>query len=130
MWREWLYATLSQNSDVTDIFGSRIFGASSAEGKKQIKPFILLRTGAENPELEGDDAPATSSQFATVWLHDEPGSYIQIDNGLEVVREALLSPALVGSGIACRWLGDSAEFADESFGTITRNGSYQLIRSK
>lgn len=129
-WRTWLKTKLDAAIPITSVVPTRlIFGAGSlsASPAQNDRPFIVIRTGLEDPELNDGDAPAVTSQFASVWVHDNPGSYDQIDALLLLVRQALVGQVPDNTGIACVWQGDSVELADDTYGTIVRNGNYRLL---
>lgn len=125
-WRAWLYETLTADIGVTTIVPTqRINAAGSLEARQEARPFIVIRLGLEVAELNDGDAPEVTSQDATIWVHDDPGSYKRIDAILGAVRGALIGQ--VNSAIACVWQGDSGELADPDQGTIVRNSSYRLL---
>jgi hypothetical protein len=73
------------------------------------------------------DAPGTYDQLFTVWAHDEPGDYGRIDQILRAVEEELLGPISLENGVRCRLDARSADLADDSFGTITRNSAFTIV---
>lgn len=121
-WRTWLYARLDAPELTAIVPRGSHFGAGSIDENVEPRPFIVIKAGAE---LRGP-FPGVSENFATIWVHDEPGSYTRIDDALKVIRAVLEGAVTDLGGVACRWQGDSAELADEFFGTITRNTSYRL----
>lgn len=129
-WRQWLYDQLTSNAALTAVVQvADIRASGSLKAPPSRKPYIVIRTGAETEELNDGDAPLVTSQSATIWIHDEPGSFDRIDSILALVRDALIGAVTSPNGIACIWQGNSGELADASLGTITRNSSFRLVGS-
>jgi hypothetical protein len=127
-WRQWIYERLALSAPLLAVIPeNRIFSSGSLEGQVVSKPFLMIRTGLETPEIEDDGQPVASSAQATVWVHDNPGSYVRIDSLLLIVRSSLIAPITSGQGVACIWQGNSNEFSDNTLGTITRNASFRLV---
>lgn len=126
-WRQFLFERLAADVPFTDeIPTSRIFGAGSKIGQSIDKPFVIVKIGDSYPELLDDNIPEASSTLSTIWVHDEPGSYVRIDRLLLAIRSIVLARITSGDGIACLWQGDSVEFSDDALGTITRNVSFRM----
>lgn len=128
-WRTWLYDRLRTAVLVTDLVPeASIYGAGSITGPPPAKPFIVIRMEDDVPEF-----PGCSRQGATLFFHDDPGTYNRLDDIRRAVRHALCGPddhigAVVQSGaIACRWIADGADSSDEGYGTLTKSTEYQLI---
>jgi hypothetical protein len=125
-WRSWLYNELTTDAAVIAIVPApRILAAGSLEVRQEDRPFIVVRLGPDVTELSDGGAPEITSQEATIWVHDEPGSYKRIDTILAAVRKSLVGQVV--TAIACIWQGDSGELADPTQGTIVRNSSYRLV---
>lgn len=123
-YREWCYSRLTNDVMLASIVPpTSVYGAGSIGAIPAEKPFIVMRFG-----------PVTRSignvGTLTVWAHDEPGDYAKIDNILWHVRR-LLDRAIPGEPglITLQWTSDSADLADDGFGTITKNSSYRLTES-
>jgi hypothetical protein len=125
--RRWLYETVKTALDALAPDWSTHSGGSLDETPAN-KPFAIVRIGQDFNSA----APGRFTEV-TVWLHDDPGSYLNIDSGLEAIRAALHDarpPLSHGSdGIVCEHLGDSSDLSDDGYKTITRYGTYQLVRS-
>lgn len=127
-WRTWIYERLAASAPLLAVVPvERIFSSGSLEGQVAEKPFVMIRTGPESADLEEDGQPIATSTQATVWVHDNPGSYVRIDNALLIVRSSLIAPITAGQGVACLWQGNSGEFSDNTLGTITSNASFRLV---
>lgn len=122
-WREWVYAQLVGDTDVTDLVpAERIYGGGALTGHPGAVPFVVLRFG---PEVERAGRAAREKECA-VWVHDDPGSYLRIDEVLAAVRWALVGSVSEAGAIAVEWQGTSPDLADDVMDTITRNTSYAL----
>lgn len=71
--------------------------------------------------------PLRSSQFAEVWVYDEPGSYDRIDTIIDLLHGELVGPVPEPGKVSCEWAGDSGELADDQMKAIVRNATFQLI---
>lgn len=124
-WRQWIFQTLSANGAViAQVPANRIFSGGALTGREGTTPFIVIRLLSMNMELSEGTA---HSQTAEIWAHDKPGSYGRIDSILAAVRAALVGQVALSGGIACRWQGDSTDFADDDLGTITRNSAFRCV---
>lgn len=124
-WRTWIHQTLIGAVPVTTLVpAARIFGSGSVQGVPKDKPFIILTFGARVAPI-----PTAHRQTVTVWVHDEPGDYLRIDQILAEIRSVLEGQVSSAGAIGCRWSGDSTDLADDAYGTITRNSSYDLVGS-
>jgi len=125
-WRGWAYDALTFSTAITDVIPvESIYGSGAVEAVPDVKPFMVIRLELQTPELNHADAPEITSQFMSLWVHDEPGSYVRITEVLAVARGILVG-AVVGA-LACAWQGDSGDLADDTYKTITRNSSYRLL---
>ena len=120
-WRAWVYDKLRLGPAVTSIVAERIYSSGELEAAPKDKPFIVLRFDDETPEIE-----EASFQDVTVWVHDEPGSYVRIDEALSAVRTTLEGPVVAPDGVYATWLGDSPDLADDARQTLVRNSAFRL----
>ena len=121
-WRTWLFSKLSSAVPITDLVpSSRIF--QTLEEAPDERPFMVIRLQDGSSVI-----PSGSDQFAQVWVHDQPGSYLRIDTLLALVRETIDGPvADAEDAIHADWRGDSPDLADDARGTIVRYGTYRLV---
>lgn len=120
--RIWLRDRLVAAPLVTDLVpAARIFAAGSLDENVPERPFIIVKEGTN---LRGP-FPGVASKQPSIWAHDDPGSYLLVDEILAAIRTTLEGP-MEGFGVECRWLSDSMELADEGYKTITRNSNYSL----
>lgn len=125
-WRQYL----KQRMDTIAVAnGFTVFAAGALTGSppSDQRPFIVINVGSDYPELNDGDAPAWSKRTASIWVHDDPGSYDRIDDIIPAIRAALVGQVAQPDAIAITWDGDSDQLADDMMGTIVRNTNYQLI---
>lgn len=123
-WTKYLMDTLTADSELDEF---RILPGGAAEGVIENKPFIMVKMGAVNPEMEGDMRAYAESTNGEIWVHDNPGSFKRIDDTLSHLRNSLSGPVPSATGgIACTWQGNSPELSDSGFGTITRYISFRM----
>lgn len=130
-WRAWLKERLDEDGALTSVIpANRIHGAGSLTGSPGKRPFALIHLGEELPVFNEGGVPEVTSNEAVIWIHDDPGSYDQIDEILVLVIAQLTGQVSEETGIACVWQGNSGELSDEAYGTITRNSSFRLVGRK
>lgn len=120
-WRVWLKQRVDALAVSTGVPAARVIAAGSLEENVGTLPMIIIKTGSESP----GPFPGVTTHNAILWVHDEPGSYLRIDAIIKALKALDVQVAVPG-GVACRWIGDSTELADDGFHTITRNTSFQL----
>jgi len=122
-WRTFVYARLLAEAGVTDLVpAARIYGAGAMTGHPGAVPFLVLRFGPD----ESRAGRAAREGECAVWAHDDPGSYLRIDEVLAAVRVALDAPVSEAGAVAVEWQGMSGDLSDDQLDTITRNASYRL----
>lgn len=123
-WRQHLKA---QMDAIKAANGFDVYAGGSLTGSPEKRPFIVINVGSDFPELNDGDVPAWSKRSASIWVHDDPGSYDKIDTIIKAIRDKLVGQVAQADAICITWDGDSDQFADDMMGTIVRNTSYQLI---
>lgn len=143
-WRALVYAMLSSLSDGG---GPTVHASGSLDQAPGTKPFVVFvlreRDSALNPGV-------AHWQDLEIHVHDEPGSYTRIDGIISDIHDIFpcddsgffpwpqtnpvtSDPWDTGLGathaIGARFQGDSADSADDYYGTITRYASYRLVGS-
>lgn len=127
LWRSWIKGVLASYPPLTAIVPAGLhFGAGSLTKAPEKRPWIVIRLTDNNP-VPG--IKMVQFQGAEIWAYGEPGSYIQVDEVLRKVKEALLQGSMGGDGIGVEWEGDSPELSDELFGAIVRFSSFRLVSS-
>lgn len=123
--RGWAYNRLSELPEFVALVPmSSVYAAGSLTGSPATKPFVVVRLDTLDVELNDADVPHVARQNLTFMVHDEPGSYVRIDAILGVLRRWL--PGSVPSAIACTWLGDSGDLAEDTYGTIMKQAVFQV----
>jgi hypothetical protein len=117
-WRSWLYDVLSSNGGITALVGDRIY--SQLETPPEQKPFLVFR-------ITGDVVDVGPLTDVTVWVHDQPGSYVRIDQILALVRNVLEGPVPESGAIAAQWTGNSGDLADPDRRTVMRYSTFRLV---
>lgn len=82
------------------------------------RPFVIVKWGAETQAF-GMVAEAELS----IWVYDEPSSYVRIDAILADIVAALRADTSLGD---VRWNGTSADLYDDVFMCVTRYASLTL----
>lgn len=128
--RKLVWSLLSSDAQMIadGINADSLLGEQSVD-TPQLRPFGVLRWG-ENERGVG----ASSVRTLTVWFHDEPADYARIDRLIKrakVVLESAVAMRETGGGWLTQadWSGDSADLADDAYGTIVRNTSFRVIGS-
>lgn len=123
MMRQWFYDRLKVVSTLPD---PAIFAGGALTGSPSMDRFLVYRMQEISSVFNDGDQPDVGSQGVQVWVYDVGGSYDWIDSELDAIRDGLVGAAEVANGIACRWLGNSAELADDDMNRIVRNGQFQI----
>lgn len=138
--RAWLYDTLVASETLqSDLgggegVGDRVVPRRSQDNVQIEKPYIIFGLGNSTSEQladsTADDAEA-ERQFFQIWIHDEVGSYLKIDRMVEEVKRLLIGQSHVPSRLlTVIYLETSAEFGNETYGTIFRYIRFQAIIAK
>ena len=90
-------------------------------------PFIVHRWEEKVPSFK-----LVGTESITVWVHDKPGDYAQINTILEWMKDTLTNmihvPGADGFIVTCvDWTGDSGDLWDDGWGTITRNSGFRVV---
>lgn len=122
-----LYQLLASDEEITSIVGDRIFQASAVD-QAPPRPFLIYRLGGVVP-VPGSETGAVTAE---VWAHDDPGSYVQLDNLLRAVKRLLRGTThysgAPGERIATtRWESDSTDLFDDGYRTNTKYTRFTLV---
>jgi hypothetical protein len=137
--RAWLYNRLVTATSLHSTLGGpegirdRVVPRFASETINLPKPFLVFGLGnATNEDLAEDTDHEAYRQFFQIWVHDEPASFLRIDNELIVPIKKLLTGASdkQASITTIRWLETSQEFNNETYNTIFRYIRFQAIISK
>jgi hypothetical protein len=143
--RAWLFDKLATDPALTQLLGgveeaaTRIVPRQSRktlppalEGKR---PFLVFGLGNSTAEqlMDSTDPRAVDAerQFFQVWIHDEGGSFVRIDQMVPLVKKALVGGHdSVSNLMTVIYLETSQEFNNETYGTIFRYIRFQAILAK
>jgi hypothetical protein len=94
------------------------------------KPFLVYNLGNRTTEDLSEEIPEVSRQFLTIFLHDVPADYSQIDQmEMAVIHGLNQANSEQDAIITTRYLETSRDLDDQALGTIYRYVRLQLIRS-
>lgn len=123
-----VYSLISENDDLRGIgFSADSFFGSAAADSPEVRPFMIIRWGAETPVFG-----RVSSDTVTVWVYDEPGDYGRINKALKIL-EGIFSEAIHVAGAdgytltQADWNGNSEDLYDDIYKCIVRNGVYTVV---
>lgn len=137
--RAWLYDLLTQDNDLQTLMGytaqemlQQVIPRESAETVNRRKPYLVYGLGnATNEDIAEDIDYEAYRQFFQIWIHDEGGSYLLIDQIVHRLRKLLVGQTDPGSKVsAVRWLENSQEFSNQTYNTIFRYARFQAIISE
>lgn len=102
------------------------FSSASAESPLQ-RPFGIIKWGGSFPAFK-----LTGSTDVTIWLYDEPGSYVRINAAIERIKRLITSAVQVqGSDqmtlTMAQWSGDSEDLYDDIYKCVTRNSTFTVL---
>ena len=127
--RKLIRDAILSSAEITAIIPAERWFQQSAIDKQPQTPFGVIAMSDTPRTIVGSFQPRLY-----IWVHDERGSYVQIDHVLDLVRSTLeSSPPLEDSGnrivhIQCD--ARSADFTDEELDTNVRNDQYTLTGRK
>lgn len=137
--RAWLYDRLTTDTTLRDSLGgvegikTRVIPRQSQGNIIIKKPFLMYGLGNAT-SLQLSDSTANDSlaerQFFQVWIHDEGGSYENIDSlYIPAVKARLVGQSPPGY-ITVGYLETSQEFSNETYNTIFRYLRFEAIKGK
>lgn len=138
--RAWLYDRLTTDPNLWPYLGGefdiqrRVMPRRSQENILGPRPFIIYGLGNTSNEQLGDSTAQDHEayrQFFQIWIHDEGGSYFDIDDIVEVVKKRLEGASDPISHLTTViWLETSQEFNNETYNTLFRYIRFQGIISQ
>jgi hypothetical protein len=124
--RTWIYTTLMNDAGVKTVFGDppRVMSTLGEDpaATPEEKPFAIIRLGTVPRGMPEGGVTID----ATIWVHDIPTTYVNIDAGIEKIKAALERPILALDGVAAHWTDDSADLSDDARQTNVRTTSFRL----
>jgi hypothetical protein len=124
--RTHVYQAMAHSAEVLALFTGddgvvRIYEASSLDIVPP-KPFCTYRMHTHFPLIQGHG----QREYCQIWVHDIPGDYLTIDDGLAKIRRALESWPAQGDFLEARWIETGVDLKDDVMGTINRYIRFQL----
>lgn len=123
--RTWIYNRVKAIIATWDVYGA------GAADNPQSKPFAVITMDPELPTLGMPAEMRTQDIPFTVWLHDDPGSMLAIDDAAIALKSGMptTSGAVVGgmSVYECRWEMTGNDAYDDHYNTSSRPVRFSLI---
>jgi hypothetical protein len=125
--RAWLYNRIKE-IDLPRDMEARIISSGAADNPAV--PFLVVSMGVEQQVM---GAPTAMGVFETpfdVWVHDRPGSMLDIDEACRLLKDTL--PTLAGaqagsvSVMEIKWEEMGPDQADDHYNTMTRRASFRM----
>jgi len=128
MSRTWVYATMTGSAPLAAKVGTRIHQSTSIDRTPDVKPFIMYRQTSDISFMRGDDGDQVASNGYFIFVHDEPGDYLDIDATIAILR-ALFSDVVDQANdiVRCQWIETSEDFRDDDMGTICKFIRIQVL---
>lgn len=123
------YELLANTPDLQAILGDRIASSGNAENLQH--PFLVIRTLSDNGDVGGVRVGGWE-----IHVHDDPNSYVKIDQALDAVESRLLSFAPAHGPGSDWWVmsiesaGRSEDLFDDHYGTATRYATYRWVANR
>jgi len=94
-----------------------------------VRPFAVIRL------VDGTQTVVYSEQPRfEIWVHDDRGSYIKIDQILRLVRETLVASVPLEDSnsriVDIEWTGNGPDLVDEGYNTNARTARFTLTGRK
>lgn len=120
--RTWIYNRIKAAAGLPTGMGDRVISSGAADSPT--RPFIVIQMGVEQP-VPGMPASARVQTIPfTAWVHDKPGSMLNIDEAAKALKNALPTPdGAVAGGMTvyeCKWTDTGEDAYDDHYATNTR----------
>lgn len=127
--RSWIYNRVRAIA-LPDSFGNppRVISASAADNPD--KPFLLIAMGVESRFLGSTKSMRVQSIPFTVYVHDIPGSFLNIDNASKALKDNLpIDGAVVGnmSIFELVWTDTGEDGYDDHYSTNVRPVRFNMV---
>jgi hypothetical protein len=127
--RALLYQLLINDMELLSLIPSERWIQQGAMDKPPLRPFAVVMFADRPRSTVGSAQPRV-----TVWVHDERGSYDNIDKVIHRLEELLSSTENLEdatSRIACiRWEASSGDLTDDQYNTNVRTATFSLTGRK
>lgn len=126
--RQWFHEQLIGDEALMGLLPGGIHAARGFDHVPVDKPFLVHRFSTNRPDIMDGNKAVASTQYVWVWVHDDPGSYTKVDDGLERAKAVLQGlTGSPGSGVnTVRWVDSSDDLFDPDMGTVCRFDRYLI----
>lgn len=98
-----------------------IYEASSLNEVPGHRPFATYRMHTDFPLERG----LARREYSQVWVNDDPGDYLRIDDALNKIRRAVEGWPSHDDFLEARWIETGVDLKDDVMGTINRYIRFQ-----
>lgn len=131
--RTWLFNRIRGITSIPAAFGSgdtlRLFASGAADNPE--KPFMVVTMGIERPPLELPRSARAQAVPFIVYVHDAPGSMLNIDDCAVALKNNLPTEdaAKVGnmSLYSLWWEETGQDGSDDHYGTVVRPVRFSMM---
>jgi hypothetical protein len=131
--RAWIYNRIKGIGAMPAAFGAgaamRVISSGSADNP--VKPFMVVQMGVEDPPVNSSAEERTQNIPFTVWVHDAPGSMLNIDDAAVALKNGLptVDGAVVGgmSVYRVKWEATGEDAYDDHYHTNTRPVRFSMM---
>lgn len=126
--RQMVYAALTSDATLLSKIAADRWVQQGAMDTARHRPFALIAMNEVNT------TPVYSGQTrCTVWVHDDRGSYVQIEEILERVKAVMTALTAEDSTdriVHVSWDGDSPDLVDPGYDTNTKYAQFTITGRK
>ncbi|MCA1800473.1 MAG: hypothetical protein LC687_04980 [Actinobacteria bacterium] len=138
--RAWLYNLITTDPGLLayfedllkpgELFSNRIYQGETLSDRLTPKPYMFYTLGQDSDEFLSETV-TPHRQFFTIYVHDLPSDYSRIDDIIDLLKLALVNKSSKEARVmTIRHLETSADFDDNTLGTILRYVRFQAIRER
>lgn len=127
--RTWVYNRIKAIAGLPAGIADRII--SSGASSNPASPFMVVQMGTEDAPLGSVPEERTQQVPFTVWVHDKPGSMVQIDDVCVLLKNNLPTEDGIKIGnmslYRLKWESTGEDAYDDHFGTNTRPVRFSMM---
>lgn len=101
-------------------------GAASSFNKQSKRPLIAIRAHTDFPVVGEQERSLGRREYIQVWVHDDPGDYLQIDQILRLCRDALEAVPHFDDFMSAKWIETGVDLRDDRMESIMRYSRFQF----